>query len=550
MTTLDPTCIRESADEEPMRPLFEQVATMFGVACVGIREDGTSLRTESSAAPAELEHRDRIAPARSPTHFQADNGWVRLVVPIWERRRLWGHLVASFLPVDALTGRPGPGLERLYTRAAAPRLLEAIAHQVDSRRTNLLLDTELEELSDKLLESYEEITLLFRLGNQFNINTPPDDVVAQSCRELRQLLGPERTVACLTILPAGMARREPSRIPVPTRRSTARDTEPVFRTEGPIPLGADRLHQWLERYRGNCVDWGRPLVANQGNGVPEFGMEFGRLMMAPLCYQSELLGLLVAVADASSREFDSRDIQILANVATHTAAHWRNYLLYCETKDLLYSLVRALVSAIDAKDPYTHGHSERVARISRKIGERLGHEGRDLEADYLSGLLHDVGKIGVREEVLGKTTALNAAEWAHLRRHPVIGAKILAPVPAIAHVLPAVLHHHESWDGQGYPSRLAGEEIPLLARIVAVADTFDALSSDRPYRTALSLEQVRSLFEHGAGVQWDEKLVEIMLRLLDSPHFLGEYATLQEGCHAGTQRAESTADWMTSEHTG
>ena len=153
-------------------------------------------------------------------------------------------------------------------------------------------------------------------------------------------------------------------------------------------------------------------------------------------------------------------------------------------------MVRALTSAIDAKDPYTCGHSDRVARVAVRLAEELGCDRKLIDTIYLSGLLHDVGKIGIDDNVLRKPGKLTDGEYEHIKTprrdrlpHP-------GDIKQLDEVLPVVLHHHEQWDGRGYPQGLAGKEIPLLARIVAVADSFDAMASDRPYRQGMPDEKL------------------------------------------------------------
>jgi HD-GYP domain-containing protein (c-di-GMP phosphodiesterase class II) len=185
---------------------------------------------------------------------------------------------------------------------------------------------------------------------------------------------------------------------------------------------------------------------------------------------------------------------------------------YRDLKELLVGLTRALTAAIDAKDAYTFGHSERVVRIAVELGRELNLPDDELSDIYLAGLLHDIGKIGIRDAVLCKPGPLTPEEFQHLKEHPTIGYKILADVRAIHHLLPGVLHHHERYDGKGYPQGLAGEAIALLARILAVADSYDAMSTDRPDRKALPVEQIESILERGAGTQWDARIIQAFRR--------------------------------------
>ena len=171
-------------------------------------------------------------------------------------------------------------------------------------------------------------------------------------------------------------------------------------------------------------------------------------------------------------------------------------------------VVTSLAGAIDAKDTYTKGHSTAVSRYSEALARALNLPDDDVERIKLGALLHDVGKIGIPENILGRTGKLSDEEWEIMKQHPVIGAeKVLAPVPALRDLIPMVKHHHEHWDGSGYPDNLKGEEIPLAARIISVADTFHALISDRPYRKGLPIEKAIEILRIGAGIQWDSELV-------------------------------------------
>ncbi len=178
-------------------------------------------------------------------------------------------------------------------------------------------------------------------------------------------------------------------------------------------------------------------------------------------------------------------------------------------------IIVALAIAIDAKDPYTRGHSVRVARYAAATAEELELEPLEIENILYAGLLHDIGKIGISEQILHKPTILNVAEWEVIKAHPITGAKILEPIPSLRKVTPMVRHHHERYDGTGYPQGLTGEEIPLGARIVAVADAFEAMTSYRPYSHAIFPAQAIVILKEGKGEQWDAEVVEAFLKTLE-----------------------------------
>jgi putative nucleotidyltransferase with HDIG domain len=176
-------------------------------------------------------------------------------------------------------------------------------------------------------------------------------------------------------------------------------------------------------------------------------------------------------------------------------------------------MLTVLSGAIEARDPYTRGHSARVTALAEAVARRLGWSEERLESLRLGGPLHDIGKLAVSDEVLRKEGRLDDHELAQIREHPKIGAKLLLKVSALREAIPYVLYHHERWDGTGYPSGKAGEEIPVEARVLAVADAFDAMTSDRPYRRALSREQALAEVERCAGTQFDPRIAQVFLEL-------------------------------------
>jgi HD-GYP domain-containing protein (c-di-GMP phosphodiesterase class II) len=218
---------------------------------------------------------------------------------------------------------------------------------------------------------------------------------------------------------------------------------------------------------------------------------------------------------AATPPFRRTDAALLLPFASLIGLQGRGARRYHQIKDLLVGLTRALTAAIDAKDAYTYGHSERVARAAVELGRELGLQEDELSDIYLAGLLHDIGKIGVRDDVLTKRGPLTDEEFKHIQQHVVIGHRILADLHAIEHLLPGVLYHHERYDGKGYPEGLQGDAIPLLARILAVADSYDAMSTSRPYRTAMPPEKVDEILRQGGGTQWDPLVVDAYARCRD-----------------------------------
>jgi HD-GYP domain-containing protein (c-di-GMP phosphodiesterase class II) len=193
------------------------------------------------------------------------------------------------------------------------------------------------------------------------------------------------------------------------------------------------------------------------------------------------------------------------------ASHTRQWQAAEKLKETLLGLIHCLTAAIDAKDPYTCGHSERVARMAVRLGQAMGLSECVVHDLYLAGLLHDIGKIGIKDSVLLKPGELTPEEMKHIQEHPIIGDRIISNIRQLAHLRPGVRNHHERWDGKGYPDQLAGLETPLMARILAVADSCDAMLSARPYRAAMPVRTMEAVFGSDAGRQWDPQIVQHFL---------------------------------------
>ena len=215
--------------------------------------------------------------------------------------------------------------------------------------------------------------------------------------------------------------------------------------------------------------------------------------LGAITFSGRVADSMVAVNIQDKDEFDSSSVKLFNSVATGCAVFVENGRLFKDLSELFIGSLTTLTDSIDAKDGYTHGHSERVAMISKWIGECLVSENllrpEQVSEVYLAGLLHDIGKIGVDDAVLRKTGPLTDEESECIKKHPVIGAGILRGIKQMGDIVPGVLYNHESVDGSGYPSGLQGDDIPIIGKIVGLADSFDAMTSKRSYRAARSIEQ-------------------------------------------------------------
>jgi HD-GYP domain-containing protein (c-di-GMP phosphodiesterase class II) len=237
-----------------------------------------------------------------------------------------------------------------------------------------------------------------------------------------------------------------------------------------------------------------------------------------------------------AQPFAEDEIEFMSLARQLLGDHHRHGRVYGELKETVLGLVRSFTTAIDAKDRYTSGHSERVGRMATRLGMEMRLPGSVLSDLYLAGLLHDIGKIGVRDSVLLKDGELTEEERQHIREHPVIGERIVSSIRQLAHLCTGVRNHHERFDGQGYPDRLAGDAIPLLARVLAVADACDAMMADRPYRRSVPVGQIETVIVDGAGKQWD-------------PVVVGHFMACRQDLYAICQKGLGQSVWAAVEET-
>ena len=263
---------------------------------------------------------------------------------------------------------------------------------------------------------------------------------------------------------------------------------------------------------------GRPLIFNPTRGGAEERVDSVTGALAALCVplvsaEGPLGSITVGSHDASFR-FTSDDVRLLSTIANHVTIAIGNIELFSSLQDAYLSTVRSLAAAVDAKDPFTRGHSDRVAQYAISIAQRMGLSHEQRVALEMAAYLHDIGKIGVKEEILLKPGKLTEAEMGQMRHHPLIGANILKPVGFPWPITPVVRHHHERWDGAGYPAGLRGEETPLLARILTVADAFEAMIADRPYRLGRTVEDAVEELRRCAGSHFDPKIVDVFIEII------------------------------------
>ncbi|EMI47335.1 HD-GYP domain-containing protein [Rhodopirellula sp. SWK7] len=389
--------------------------------------------------------------------------------------------------------------------------------------SELSLLSDIESLSASLGEKFEEIRMIHDLTARLELQDDP----SETCQELL-----EQLIVCVTcetliiqldpddddVLGGGI-----QGIGKPIELSTldnivlaAMDENGFGSGIGEQPSAPEDTpdtNAVAKRRVGDRPDWQKETVIVNHSSHPDLADR--RVVLMPIARGSVRLGRLIAIRNSSSNEFGTIEVDLMRSVLMVLALHLMNKRQFNEMQSMLEGTVRSLASALDAKDAYTHGHSSRVADLAVQLALRLGLGDRSAESLQLAGILHDIGKIGIDDSVLKKPGSLTAEEFDQIKRHPVLGYEILKDIRPFRHILPAVRHHHESWDGGGYPDGLAGDEIPRDAQILAVADAFDAMISDRPYRRGMPLEKVREIFQKGRGQQWAADVVDALLQSHD-----------------------------------
>lgn len=282
------------------------------------------------------------------------------------------------------------------------------------------------------------------------------------------------------------------------------------------PLGFENNITW-QIYKTRKALAIKNIVKDTRFNKPELfgkGKIFGSCLCAPVLFNGKMLGSFFLYSK-SPRKYKKADIRTITSLTYQAAIAIQNNYLYTDVHVNYFNTIRALVLAMEARDPYTRGHSERVTRYAMWIARRLGLDPEQIQMIRYCGRLHDVGKIGISDMILNKPGRLNTEERAQVRLHTSKGAEMLRPLKFLEPGIPLVRHHHEWFDGSGYPDGLRGEQIPMAARILACADAFDAMTSRRPYRGPLTLEQALRELKDNAGRQFDPKVVEVFLKRLE-----------------------------------
>lgn len=403
--------------------------------------------------------------------------------------------------VQRLCGRLALDVEWLQSAGNAVRPVDSAAllslgqlaaSQLLTQSRLVAVERDIECLSSQLSETYEELTLIYQISSGMRVNRSVEDFFLQACMQVIDVMSVRR---------AGYVVVDNAGRPASSE---------VY---GDSPLSPQMaslvMEVLLRRFSVNA----KPIVNNDLATDPELAPLASvakGLVAVAIQRQDRVMGTIFCL-DKVDQDFTTQDSKLLNSIANETAIYLENAALFTDARGLMMGLLHALTSAVDAKDAYTCGHSQRVALFGREIAQASGLPDALCERVYMAGLLHDVGKIGVPEEVLRKPGKLTPEEFAEMKKHVDIGARILRDVRQVDDLIPGVLYHHERYDGKGYPHGLAGQNIPLIGRILCVADSFDAMTSNRTYRKALPLEVALMEIRRCAGTQFDPLLADAWL---------------------------------------
>ncbi len=472
--------------------LFEDFAhksNQYNIGFYLFEKDGDVI-IDSAAEGSNL---DRSIASELVIHHIASgqDGWVRVneCDDIYAYTYKDGHAV---LAVAILYGSKSESVDILC------ELLAVNIANFQIKKTSAM---QLDKLTSELSHTYEELSLLYKMSMTMKFTQSSASYLQSACDNITELVDVEGIAILLERSYEGQRRMM------------------VTAGSGIIKLDAQMI-DILEMSLQKEVATGRDLLLDSHvDGSIKYDWPAGirSIIAIPLYRKDRMVGIMVAVNRREKEDFDSIDAKLFSTVANECAVFIDNDKLFVDLKELFVGALKALTKSIDAKDQYTRGHSERVAYISRWIAEKLVEAGKsnmsedDVHRIYLAGLLHDIGKIGIDEKVLRKNSKLDSSEWKQIQSHPTIGASILGDIKQMGEIIPGVIGHHERVDGKGYPHSLVGNEIPMIAKIIAVADAFDAMISKRVYRDALSIRRAVSEINKGLGTQFDETVGTVFL---------------------------------------
>ncbi len=383
--------------------------------------------------------------------------------------------------------------------SAAKTLREVLTWFLEDFRDTTSTREQLDIVSSELALSYEELALLYNMSTNMRVTQSNATYLQMACDQINQTMPVEGI--------AVMMKNELD--PQHRYRLTA--------GAGYVCLDA-MFADVLESRLLMELSEGREALLDSQIDSPfkyDWPENIKNIIAVPLGSKDNIYGVLFATNRLEKMDFDSIDQKLFMSVANQCGVFIENEQLFGDLKELFIGSLKALTNSIDAKDKYTRGHSERVAFISRWIAERYAEHYQlpeeMIHRIYLSGLLHDIGKIGINEALLQKKGRFSDNERKQIQAHPRIGASILSNIRQMKDIVPGVLYHHECYDGSGYPEGLTGDRIPLIGKIICLADSFDAMTSKRIYREAMSIRRATEEIKKNLGKQFDPAIGKLFL---------------------------------------
>ncbi len=370
---------------------------------------------------------------------------------------------------------------------------------------NLLLAKEvegkerLEALNQELVTKVEELNIMNRIMDDFSAISSSEELFKKATESAVDITGADASRFFIV--------SESMEIPIEMAATGTGGTQ--------IPQDGLALHgKGLETLIREVALEGVPTLISHSSRLKELTSPVNSLVLVPLQIRAKSLGVLVASHVAEDCHFTEQDVYHLSFMTQKAAGNVENVALYENIYDNLFSTLSAFVKAVEARDSYTNQHSNRVGEIAILLGEELGCSKEELDILTFAGRLHDIGKIGIRDAILLKPGRLTDEEFEKIKEHPDIGADIVGQLGLWDREAQIIRHHHERFDGRGYPEGLHSVAIPFLSRILSVADAFDAMASDRAYRRKMPLEKVTGIIRDGAGEQFDPRVVEAYLSVV------------------------------------
>lgn len=509
----------------PIEP--EAAAFAARLATMGVRMLIVDAAGEILAAPRDIESVGvarsqladtlRLAAARwsseeQPQPWSPRPEFTLTPAVMTHRRRRAGYFVAC------MDGASSPGEVRLMGRMLPALWSDHLAA--------LEAESAVESFSRQLSGVYEELTLVYKLSGSLHTFTRPERFVEMAIEELHATL-PFESIVAVFVEDAKRSRLLNSRVMhVGPKESAAIDGR---RAAAALAAMSDEQPRVF-----SCA----------GDSIAIGSAASGDCLAQPLLREGQVIGAIAAFRKRGEDPLvSSMDLKLVAATTASIGVLLENATLYDDQRAMFLGTLRALTAAIDAKDRYTRGHSERVAYMATRLGEAIGLDAETSQRLHIAGMVHDVGKIGVPEAVLSKPGRLTDDEFALIKLHPEIGYRILRDIPQFADILPGVLSHHERWDGRGYPHGLKGDAIPMFARLIAIADSFDAMSSTRTYRSAMPREKVLAEVEKCGGTQFDPQLARYFVELdfAEYDRMVARHKAAEQRPSAGRVEGEAAA---------